>query len=126
MISITATREAVITYEEPNRHTWPLKVTVTAEGIEPEIFVYHTAVAGSAYAGDIFECVASVSQMQEIPKSVPAPGVPYYRLSTLTFACRSAEEAEQLWVNVLEDIQELVTNTNSLAAMAATETAVIT
>jgi hypothetical protein len=34
--------------------------------------------------------------------------VPYYRSDTLNFACRSAEEAETLWVNIQEDTTDLV------------------
>ena len=125
MINITLKRESLITYEQANQHVWPLKATATAVGIEPEIFVYHAAVAGSPETTDVFECIASVSQMQEIPKAKPSADTPYYRTASLLFVCRSAAEADELWANILEDVQELVQNTGALAALQDEETVVI-
>lgn len=124
MISIALTRESV-NYEGDNQHVWPLKITAVATGMDSEIFVYHVAVAGSAYAGDVCENVASIPELQETPKNVPVPGVPFYRMATALFACRSTDEAERTWLGVVEDVQELVAQMNAMNNLTEIEHDVI-
>lgn len=109
------------------QQTWPLKITVTSTEGHPcpaEVFVFHKGQAGvGAYAGDVFECVASVAQLNEIgtdPETLTPPvdspavddgnTVPYYRAGALTFDCRSPEEADDLWLAIKGDIEDLVRN----------------
>lgn len=130
---ITATRETLYeplmtTVGAQQIHTFPFKVTVTAssgEAMSPKIFVYHanSMVKGEASDADLFEAVASVHQLMELPPDKPAydPALPdkyypYYRTSVLLFHCRSEEEAEELWLKVQEDIGDL---TRSFAAATA-------
>lgn len=130
---ITLTRQAVVTYESPNRHTWPLKVTAVASGtppegvpaLEAEIFVYHAGIEWAPLDGDVFECVASAPQMTELPKDEPAPGVPFYRSAELEFYCRSPEEAETLWEDIQHDVIRLVQNWKSLYNLEDTEVVVV-
>lgn len=112
-----------------NQHTWPLEVTSVSLGAMPsEIFVYHKGQAGvtAAYAGDVFECVASVHQLSEIglaPSLLPdGKEVPYYRSAVLKFDCRSAEEADDLWNKIIEDTVDLVNNYLAAADLVVSST----
>jgi hypothetical protein len=127
-MSYTVTRSAVQEQEFHGRHTWPLQMTVASTDgclVPAEIFVYHAGQQNGAYQGDVFECVASVHQLQELGTD-PAvyaeethgvdkdKRVPYYRTSVLLFHCRSAGEADDLYTSVMEDINDLINNFNCL------------
>ena len=103
--------------EVTSQHVWPLVVTAVSSeaGLASEIFVYHAEMGDDPYEGDVFECVSSIQQMTEIPTDAPAEGedgnnIPYYRKNVLTFHCRSAEEAEDLWGKVQADVTDLLQN----------------
>jgi len=127
-MSISLTRSAVETFaNDASVHTWPLRVTCvsTDPAVPNEIFVYHAAQNDDPLVGDIFECVASVHQLQDIglaPIYEDGLTVPYYRSDSLEFHCRSATEAEELWVKIQADALDLLRNAQALAALAAIET----
>jgi hypothetical protein len=115
-MSLVLTRQSV-SAPVGTQHTWPLVITAvsTVDGLDSEIFVYHAALDDDPVNDlDLFECVASLPQMDEIGL-VPvleegAYVVPYYRSDTLSFACRSAAEAEELWVKIKADAKDLYNN----------------
>ena len=115
-MNIQLQRYGLVSQELSNQHVWPLKVVATvvdASMPSAKIFVYHASAGDDAYEGDLFECVASLQQYYDVPENTPVMEdgdyiVPYYRSDTLNFACRSAEEAERLWLAVQEDTTDLV------------------
>lgn len=129
MAGISLTRSGLDTEDKEGQHVWPLKVIATSSetGLGSKIFVYHAAMSDDAYEGDIFECVASMQQMKDIPEDSPALEddtyvVPYYRTNSFVVDCRSPEEAEELWEAVKEDVGDLITNFRSLATLDNLET----
>lgn len=136
---LTLTRQAVVEFNSITdsvtalQHTWPLKVTatVTPTGSFPaEIFVYHAANLKGSTDQDEFVAVASVQQLDELPTSSPyspdiiSPNnlaIPFYRKNELVFHCRSAAEAEELWANIKEDVDDLVTNYLATTSLLTTE-----
>lgn len=112
------------------RHAWPITVTAVGTDMPSEIFVFHAGQANDPVVGDQFECIASVSQLDEIPKNTPVSSVtaaiPYYRLSRLELVCRSAEEADRVWNSILLEVQTLIANFNGTLNLQASETGVVT
>lgn len=121
---IRLTRESLtedITSASP-QHVWPLKITATSldEAVSSAIFVLHAAAGDDLYCGDVFEAVASVSQMEDLPENNPGYDVdgsfcPYYRKNAITFIARSYSEAEELWDSIVEDVDDLTRNMKALA-----------
>lgn len=122
MAELTLTRASLRAIDAPPRqHCWPLEVTAvsTYGDLDSHIFVYHAGIGfdpGSAIPGSVFECVASLPQLQEIPVNnigedpITGDPVPFYRSDTLLFYCRSAVEAESLWEKIEVDVRALVAN----------------
>ena len=130
-MSLTLTRSVASEEKISNQHVWPLRVSAASStaGLDPEIFVYHAEVSGNLLAGDLFECVASVSQMSDLGLTadfVSDPAVPYYRSDSLEFFCRSESELESLWKKIQQDAKELLDNFNSFNNISAEETVEIT
>jgi hypothetical protein len=135
-MAVQLTRNSVILVEDTvhSRHVWPLQVTAVSqeEGLSSKMFVYHAEMQDDPYQGDVFECVASVQQMTELPEDEPGTGqdgnmIPYYRTDTLLFHCRSTEEAEDLWEKVQADVKDLLQNFMALTSGLQTqETVTIT
>jgi hypothetical protein len=99
------------------QQVWPLKISVDSHqsGLSDHIFVFHASMGDDLYQGDIFEAVASVQQMRDLPED--AAGVdsngevcPYYRAKDLVFYARSPSEAEELWNAIVEDVNDLSRN----------------
>lgn len=135
-MSIELTRSSVIPVEDEvlSQHVWPLSVTAVSNqnGLSSKIFVYHAEDGDDPFMGDIFECVASVQQMTEIPEDQPGIGedgnnIPYFRKDTLLFHCRSASQADDLWVKIQADVKDLLQNYLALTSgLQTTETVTIT
>lgn len=112
---ITITREAVtIADEDAVTHAWPLRVTATTTDSFPaEVFVYHAGMPGQPEQ-DVFECVASLQQLAELPLERPAEGadalIPYYRVSVMEVWCRDALQAQTVWEELKEEIDLLYEN----------------
>jgi hypothetical protein len=126
--NITLTRESVTSFEGNGRHVWPLKVTAvsTVPDLDSNIFVYHYSGGADPYQGNVFECVASLPQMHDIPVNAPDMSVdevvPYFRRSTLFVVCRSPDEADAVWTSVQADVQDLIDNHRALSRLDTTET----
>ena len=113
-----------------NQHLWRLSAQVVSDDLDlpSEVFVYHVLPAGSDI-GEVFECVASVPQLSEIGTAPVSEGetiVPYYRRNSFTLDCRSPEEAQQVWMRIKEDLQDLLSNYQANAEMVLSETEVLT
>jgi len=122
-------REALEVQEIANQHVWPLKVTAISSiaDLPSKIFVYHAAMNDDDFMGDVFEVIASVQQLTEIPEDSPGViddnlQVPYYRRDTLLYHCRYPEEAEDLWEKVQEEVIMLIRNWKSMQNLEQYET----
>lgn len=110
------------------QHTWPIQISAvsTTVGLPSEIFVYHASMGDDPIIGDVFEAVASVHQLSEI-QLVPIPdngsggSIPFYRSATLTFNCRTPEEADRIWTVVQADALDLLNNVKALAELTTEE-----
>lgn len=116
-MSFTVTRKSLQEKTFQGQHTWPLEVqVVSTDGSFPaEIFCYRRGQEGqAAFAGDVFTNVASILDMSEMglqPALLEGGKMqPCFRKDTLLFDCRSPSEADQLFEDVLEDIQDLLRN----------------
>ena len=113
------------------RYAWPLVVTAEGTNIPSEIFVYHIGASGEAVPGDKFECIASISQLYEIPighgvSLTTEHGIPYYRASTLELVCRSPEELESVWSQIQEEVHWLIRNFDQARTVVGIDYAEIT
>lgn len=102
------------------QHVWPVRITAEGLGGAPsEVFVYAKAKTGDKQ-GDVFQCMASVSQLAEIAVATPTivsstVQTPYYRTATAEFVTRTADEAEEVWNSLLEDAYNLALNLDAAA-----------
>lgn len=115
-----------------SQHVWPLKIVAESdeEGLSSKIFVFHAEDGDDPYQGDVFECVASVQQMVEIPEDESGIGedgnnIPYFRSEVLQFNCRSEYEAEELWAKVQVDVKDLLQNFRAASNLTTVETVTI-
>jgi hypothetical protein len=120
------------------RHHWPIRIdaqqrTVDANGIPivpavyvpAKIFVIHQAPPGGLF-GNFFSCVASVQQMEDLPEDDPEPGVPFYRVASVTQLCRTPEAAVEFWEAVQSVTQELSNNLQAAADLVVAEEVIFT
>lgn len=110
----------------PRRTAWPISILAEGTNIDDHIFVYHVGKPDDPIAGDKFECVASINQMQELPKTqgmslTTTTGIPFYRHNELKFVARSALEAKRIWDEVVNEVHELVENWNASMVLQAAE-----
>lgn len=109
-----------------DQHVWPIEVTAIGQGMTSDIFVYAISKASDPVPGDVFEAVASVVQLSEIPTKAPATvdqvnQIPYYRRSSAKFNCRSAEEEARVWDMIVSQVGQLVRNYNRTAPLKVSE-----
>jgi len=110
----------------PRQQAWPITIVAVGEDIDSEVFIYHVQKDGDPLEGDIFEAVASPQQIYEVPKTPGAATsentqVPYYRRDTVEFLARSAQEADDIWRIVNEDVEILVRDFNAGATLLGIE-----
>lgn len=130
-IKLTKFMSEALEGQPANQQVWP--ISIKAEGVDmpSAIFVYHVAVPGSAFEGDIFECVASPNQLHELPANQAAPisegyQVPFYRRDICEFYARSASEAARIWEIIQEEVATLVRDVNASNTLTAVEVASVT
>ena len=120
---ITLTIEAITPIDAiANRHSWPVRVTAVSDDPElsSKVFVYH-ATADDVLP-DMFECVASLMQMTELPEDAPTTEIPYYRKDVAEVNARSAEHASEYIQIIKDDVQDLLDNYNQSARLSVIET----
>lgn len=110
-----------------DRHQWPVRVTATnTVGNTPAfVFVMRQAAPGE-WLSATFSCVASAQQMDDLPTLTPGPGSPFYRVSTVTSMCRSAESALEFGVKVEYAMRDLANNLAASALLSVAEEIIIT
>ncbi len=129
-MNIQLVREGLAEDVVGQQQAWPLKVTASVINNSmpsAKVFVYHASMGDDSYEGDIFECVASLSQYFTLPENAGTFNqdntvTPYYRSNVLYFACNSAEEADSLWADIQEDVRALVMNYNAFDDLEVQET----
>jgi hypothetical protein len=110
----------------PLTHSWPLKVVCVSPDVTAlpsEIFVMHYRPENPT--GDIFECVASSPQMEEIgttPDLNPETYTPYYRVDNISLLFRSEQERELKQEQIKHHINLLITNATYDANLVEVET----
>lgn len=105
-----------------DRHHWPIRVdAVLSGGTTPaKVFVIHQQPAGGL-VGNFFSCVASVQQMEDLPEDEPEPGVPFFRVASVTQVCRTPEAAGEFWEAVKSAVQNLADNLAAVDQLSVAE-----
>lgn len=108
-------------------------LTIRAEGLDipSEIFVYRVGKTGDPFTGDAFSCIASVSQLYELPARqsqtlTTNQQIPFYRTSQAEFILRSQAEVDEVWRIVQEDVLALIQNFNLSFTLQGTEVVEVT
>jgi hypothetical protein len=132
-MSLVLTRGSVPAGSVPNNaHLFPIRIVAASgtEGVPSEIFVYHRPPlsAPDDSSADIFEAVASASQVEELglepveaDEENEVESVPFYRSDTCLFYCRTPAEAQDLWERIKEDAEDLVENIRAAAGLSVGE-----
>lgn len=123
---ITLTRQTCEPSESDLKIVWPLRVTATSSGDLPAaIFVYHCGAFGDPDA-DVFECVASPVQIEQLPETRPTGDnlllQPYYRQSEVVIFCASAQQAADVWEELKAEAINLVAEWRDAATLEIEDT----
>lgn len=110
-----------------DRHQWPVRMTAayTSDDSPAFVFVMRTAAPGE-WVGSKFSCVASAQQMDDLPTGSAGPDGPFYRVSSVTNMCRSADAALEFAAKVEFALRDLANNIASAAILAVAEEIIIT
>lgn len=110
-----------------NRHQWPVKYTATyTSNEEPaRIFVMQVSPDDGLFT-DSLSCVASATQMSDLPADEPGPGSPFYRVASVTKLCRSAKAAEEFIKKLEWAVQDLVDNLHAAENLTQTTEIIFT
>ena len=113
----------LIRYEPESRPQAPdvlgsytLVVRASGYNMPSEVFIYHAINEENPYSGDVFEAVATPSQIEELPLNNPSfsaetnEGVPFYRRNQLEIYFRSLDELNDFWVELKRQVNTLVKN----------------
>ena len=111
---LNITRSSTTPTSFRGKHAYQMEVTSvsTIVNLGSKILVKHfgAGIDGS----DIFSCVASLPQMQELPEDAPgaegSDGYPFYLVDSVTFVGYTLEELDTLWDKIVEDAQDLIDN----------------
>lgn len=112
------------------RQAWALTVIAEGSVIPSEIFVYKNIPANAPVPGDVFECIATVSDIYELPAMQGIPltriyQIPFYRRAQLDIVCRSEAEMLRIWSEVQCQVAELVANYNASLNLSSIESVTI-
>lgn len=111
---ISLQRYPLIKHLVDGQTMWLLEIHASSTlGINSsKIFVYHASMNDDKFEGDVFEAVTSVHQVAVIPEDTSIDFdalrvIPYYRSNVLKHFVNDPVEAELLWNDIKEDVQEL-------------------
>jgi hypothetical protein len=110
---LTLERHPLITQVVDGHTMWLLEIHAKSSGEnDSKIFVYHSAMNDDKFEGDVFEAVCSVQQITSLPPDEAVDFddtrvIPYYRSSVMKHLLPDPAEAEALWLDIKEDVQEL-------------------
>jgi hypothetical protein len=96
-----------------------------AVGLPPEIFCFLRIPQPSepSTSDDVFQNIASPTDIQEYPITAPVPGAnrPFFRLSEATLDFRSESLAEDAWTCMQDDFDALLTAIEEGAVLSVEE-----
>ena len=127
MNTIRLTRYTAKPFTQGEQHAWPIRIVAEGTGGAPSaIFVYAKAKPGDTQ-GDVFQCMASVPQLEEIGTEGPLEvsdtlQTPFYRTAEARFVARTLEEADGVWQSLLEDARNLAINLDAREVLDVVET----
>ena len=106
--------------------SYPLIVRASGFNIPSEIFIYHAINSENPYSGDLFEAIATPSQIEELPLNKPFfsdtnEGVPFYRRNQLEVYFRSLDELNDFWEELKSQTNTLVKNYKVMEDMVNTK-----
>lgn len=112
------------------QHAWLLIVEATGNLIPSDIFIWHARANQDGMPDSVFEAVASVHQLMTVPTEHrrvrnTLEVCPFFRTARVELFCRSAEEANLIWLRIKEEVRQLVINWN-LKDTLVTSSSVVT
>ena len=108
------------------RHQWPVKFVATYSDSHcpAKIFVMQRAAPGG-FTDDVFSCVASAIQMDDLPADEPVDGTPFYRTNIVTVLCANEDMAFEFACKVVDAAQDLANNIYAASVLEPVETITI-
>jgi len=112
--------------------SYSLVVRAKGTNVPSEIFIYHAINAENPYSGDVFEAVATPSQMEELPINKPFidpinnESVPFYRRNQLELYFRSLSDLHEFWEELQVEVNELIENYKIMEELVSTRVATLT
>ena len=118
MKTITYTKKVFHERESPVEYGLEVEVTDTS-GVTPKIFVWQ-----ARESGDVFVCVASPADIEEVPEDDPDidSGMPYYRTGRVSLIFRNYRDFEKYSRRMDDKIAMLSRALNGLENNTTTET----
>lgn len=116
--SISLCHDSIAQYTDGEQSGYQLDIRVIeAINITSSIFVYHRYYGTAPH--DTFENVASPVDIEEYPISEPVDEFSTrFRLSTVSLVARDPGLLHQSWVDLLQDVSELVNSLNLMDVVA--------
>lgn len=110
---------------------WPLRVEAIGIDMPSEVFVYQMVSSEDPVPGDVYSCMASVTQLQELPVGarLPTDGsyqIPFYRRSSMEVFCDHPDDVAKVWEYIQVRAAELVKALKQMDFLYAAEEAVVT
>ena len=131
-MSFNLTRKQVPLPDGDAQHAvYPLEITCVADDVTlSKIFVYRAAVGQQPGLGDVFSCVASPPQMRQLPEDAPAVdpqgrNIPFFRKDVLRLDCTFATQVEDIWRQVVSQVEDLAEDLAQESLIQTTATTTI-
>lgn len=126
MATITLNRESS-TFDKQIA-SYRMRVTVTdADGINSKIFVnQRLRDAQKQTFDDIFVAVATMAQLEDFAADAPNEGTSYFRTSIIDVISRNADYLDDVFDDIIHNVQKLVADADALAVLTDNGTYEIT
>lgn len=108
-----------------SQHVWPVKYTATNSDDDSPAKIFVIQKSGNDIAGDTFSCVASATQMTDLPVDAPNEGGPFYRSDVAELGFRSPEAADEAIEAVEAAVQDLANNLEAASNLSVLDTVTI-
>ncbi len=104
-----------------------MRVSVTvADGINSKVFVkQRNRDVQKQTFDDIFVAVATMAQMEDFAPDAPNEGTSYFRTSTIDVISRNADYLENVFDDIVWNVQKLMSDADALEILTANGTYVI-
>lgn len=123
--SITLVRSNNITTTATGSYQLVLEIT-TANNTPKECFVKQRTNKPDNTVDDTFVAVASPVQLEDLNTVAPAKGSTYFRDSKISLVCHNAEFAEQVYSDIVAELNILLTDLAALDTLEVSQTVVLT